>query len=824
MDTQRVTANLFWQVVMDHKHLHTLEYPKILELLAAHTSFSAGRELALKLPVYTSVAEVRQHQEETSEARVLLSTRSDVTLGGARDVRPQLLQAERAAVLLPMELLDIRQTLIQGRTLRRILIRMSDQCPHLAAIAEGIEECEGVIAEIGRCLNDRGEVVDGASLALAQIRSEVEVAHRRLLDRLNRIVTSPETAPYLQEPFVTQRGGRYVIPLNADFKGRIPGIVHDQSASGATLFIEPLFTVELNNRWRELQLEEEREVRRILTWLSRLVGEEAPLIRRTVETLAELDLAFAKARYAEEIRGITPKLIEFPGPLAQARAGKPPRPTTKTQSPVTQHSGSCIRLLRARHPLLDPDRVVPIDLALDDETFILVITGPNTGGKTVALKTVGLLALMAQAGLHIPAAEGSALSVFNGIYADIGDEQSIEQSLSTFSSHLTNIISVLRKASTHSLVLLDELGAGTDPVEGSALARAILAYLHRRRITTLVATHFSELKIYAHNTPGVRNASVEFDLETLSPTYELTIGLPGRSNAFAIARRLGLQWPIIEEAQRMVSPDAMEAEALLAEIRTAREETLAARREAEAAREEVRHLEEELRQRLADIEEERRAILAAAREQGRAELEELRQELGRLRHDWQARTAAAETVEEVRKRLEELEERMAPPPPPIRRLPVPLESLAQGDMVWVERFDEIGQVVGVEGDEVEVQIGRMRARVGPEEIELRRRATDGIGEEIAPPEVKTPEVASPGVELDLRGQTVEEILPILDKYLDNAYLAGLPWVRIIHGKGTGALRHAVRQELAKHPLVTSQRPGDDGEGGEGVTVAELVNR
>nr|NIO70227.1 endonuclease MutS2 [Anaerolineae bacterium] len=488
---------------MDDKYLQTLEFPQILERLSQHVAFSAGRDLALALKPSPDLEEAQRRQRETSEARKLLEVKTDLSLGGARDVRPLLKSASLRATLLPTELLDIRATLISGRTLKRTLTRLAAQFPLLAAKASRIEECAHVVAEIGRCINDRGEVVDAASQALARIRRDLKEAHERLLDKLNRIVASPANASFLQEPLVTQRGGRYVIPLKADFKGRIPGVVHDQSASGATLFIEPLATVELNNRWRELQLEEEREVQRILAALSALVAEEGAFIERTVEVLAELDLAFAKARYANEIRGVEPQLVPFKGSVGDLR---PSGAKGQRAASSVQHPGSTIQLQQARHPLLDPATAVPIDVHLDDNYFILVITGPNTGGKTVSLKTVGLLGLMAQAGLHIPAEEGSALSAFSGIYADIGDEQSIEQNLSTFSSHTTNIINILGKADSHSLVLLDELGAGTDPSEGSALARAILSHLLRQRITTLVATHYPELKVYAHATPGVENA------------------------------------------------------------------------------------------------------------------------------------------------------------------------------------------------------------------------------------------------------------------------------------------------------------------------------
>jgi len=496
---------------MDDKSLEMLEFPRILERLARHTSFSAGRELALALRPSPDPEEVRRRLAETGQARALLSSRSCPSLGGVKDVRPLAKDAQRGIVLSPAQLLDIRDTLQAGKSLRRALLHSARQFPLLAAIAGEIEECPHLIEEIGRCLSERGEVMDKASAALAHIRGQLRDLRGRLLNRLQRIIADPANAPYIQEPLITQRGGRYVIPLKAEFKGRIRGLVHDTSASGATLFIEPMEVVELGNRLRELEVEEEREVRRILAALSQLVARDATLIERTVEALARLDLAFAKARYADEIEGVEPKLI----------------PPSRRVRPL--------RLYRARNPLLDPATVVPIDVPFREDFSALVITGPNTGGKTVTLKTVGLLSAMAQSGLFIPAQEGSTLPIFSGIYADIGEEQSIEQSLSTFSSHMGNIIRILELADEHSLVLLDELGAGTDPVEGSALARAILSHLLKRGITTLVATHYPELKAFAHVTPGVENACVEFDAQTLMPTYELTIGLPGRSNAFAIA-------------------------------------------------------------------------------------------------------------------------------------------------------------------------------------------------------------------------------------------------------------------------------------------------
>jgi len=805
---------------VDAKYLQTLEFPKILERLSQHTAFSAGRDLALALKPSPDLEEAQRSQEETSEARKLLEIKADLSLGGVRDVRPLVKSAGLGATLLPAELLDIRATLISGRTLKRTIARLAARFPLLAARASRIEECGHIVAEIGRCLNERGEVVDTASQTLARIRRDLKEAHERLLDTLNRMVASPTYAPFLQEPLVTQRSGRYVILLKADFKGRIPGIVHDQSASGATLFLEPLATVELNNHWRELQLAEEREVQRILAALSALVAEEGTAIERTVQVLAELDLAFAKARYANEIQGIKPQLVPFKSSVGDLRP---------SGGDSVWHPGSTIRLKKARHPLLDPATVVPIDVYLDDSYFILVITGPNTGGKTVSLKTVGLLSLMAQAGLHIPAGEGSALSVFSGIYADIGDEQSIEQNLSTFSSHTTNIIHILGKADSHSLVLLDELGAGTDPGEGSALARSILSHLLRRRITTLVATHYPELKVYAHATPGVKNASVEFDLETLAPTYELSIGLPGRSNALAIASRLGLPADIIEEARNLVSSGVLETEQLLADIKQAREDTLAALREAEEARDEAQALEKELRTRLNRIEEEKREILNAAREEARQELATLKEEIKLLRANLattallQGRPkgeAPAQPLVQAAERLAELEQTVPPLIPALR--PSSGGPLRVGDIVWVEGLQASGEVIELDGEEAEVQVGRFRVKAHLEELEKRAEG----GELLPTREVPALDIPhpSPGTELNLRGLRVEDTIPRLDRYLNEAYLAGLPSVRIIHGKGTGVLRRVVREQLEGHSLVASYRPADQYEGGDGVTVVELVRR
>ncbi len=809
---------------MNVKHLTTLEFPKVLARLATYASFSAGEEKARTLMPATSLEEARWQLETTSEARALLDVKSDTTLGGAHDVRPLAGVAQRGGVLSPPELLDVRDTLVSAHTLHRTISRLEGQFPHLARIADRIQLCPGIVEEINRCLDERGNVRDDASPELARIRRDTRIAHDRIQDKLRRIIQSPQNLPLLQEPLITQREGRYVIPLKADFRGRIRGVVHDVSASGATIFIEPLAVVELNNAWRELQLAEAQEVNRILGHLSALVAERAAEIEQTVEALAELDLAFSKAKYAEAINATAPELVPF---------HSTPRPSDHSDT----HPGSTVRFLGARHPLLDPQKVVPIDVVLDEETHVLVITGPNTGGKTVSLKTVGLLTLMAQAGLHLPVESGSALSPFEAVYADIGDEQSIEQNLSTFSSHLINIISFIDQADKYSLVLLDELGAGTDPAEGAALARALLDHFRRRGATAFVATHYPELKTYAQLTPGVRNACVEFDSDTLSPTYKLTIGLPGRSNAFAIAQRIGLPQEVVEEARRMVSPDALRAEDMLADIHRLRIQAARARDEAIEARTEAETLARQLRERLEAIEQERREILEQAREEATADLEALRAEVRALRRRLQMTAAPLEAVAAVEEAAGALEARV-PGSEPLERLELPggadgLAGLTEalsvqrpiqpGDTVWVRPLNAEGQVLEISGGEAEVRVGPARARVSTTMLELRSPPSSILTrEEEEDGDFRVSAAPSPGVRLDLRGCTVEEALARLDQHLDAALRAGLPWVHIIHGKGTGALRRAVRAFLADHPLISTFEAGGDGEGGEGVTIAKLA--
>ncbi len=791
-----------------------LEFSKVLERLAAYADFSASAELARNLRPTADLQEALARQATTTEARRLLSVKSEVTIGGARDVRPLAERAARSGVLLPTELLEIKSTLIAARDLYRTLENKRAEYPHLTAIAQPLAPPPGLIEAISRTISERGEVLDSASPKLASLRAEIKVAHERLLSRLQKMLQDPKNAPHLQEAIITLRNGRYVIPLRAESRGRIRAIVHDQSSSGATLFVEPLAVVELNNQWHKLQLAERDEERRILSELSTQIGAHSPAILAIVEALARLDLAFMCAKYAEDLHAAEPVLTAF------RKTGR------------EKHPGSVIVLYQARHPLLDPQTVVPIDVALDEHTYALVITGPNTGGKTVTLKTVGLLALMAQSGLHIPAQSGSTLSIFRSIYADIGDEQSIEQSLSTFSGHITNIVRILRRMDSFSLVLLDELGAGTDPQEGSALARAILGYLMEKRVTSLIATHYPELKAYAHATPGVVNASMEFDLRSLKPTYRLTIGLPGRSNALAIAERLGLPSEILEAARGMINPTDLHAEDLLDEIHRQRELARKARSEADRLRSQAENLRRELAQRLEKIEEERRAILEKARREQEEEIAALRAELDALRRELQRARQPLDALKPLQERLEELQSEAEKPV--VRAVIEPARPLKLGDKVRLRSLQMEGVITALGQSEIEVQMGNLRLRARPDEIE---RPGSPAPEETPPapapaaarpiasarqpagrPAVFTP---SPGMELDLRGQRADEAIEALQRYLESAYLSGMPFVRIIHGKGTGKLRQAVRDFLKQNEWVASWETGMDSEGGEGVTVVHL---
>lgn len=805
---------------MDEKTLHTLEFDKIREKLSSYAAFSASAELARSLHPSSTLQEAKDRQAFTSEARHLLSLESDIGVKGSRDIRPLVNRAAQHGMLEPSELLSVRYTLAAARDLSRTLTEQAETLPLLAQLGEELPPPPGIIEAISRVISERGEVLDNASPKLSSIRSEIKVAHERLISKLNHIITDSNKSKFLQEALITQRNGRYVVPLRAEFKGRINGIIHDQSSSGATIFIEPLVTVELNNQWHELQLAERDEIRRILLELSDLIGAEVYQIRTIVESLARFDLVLMMAKYSEDLDASEPILVEF-------------------EAKQEDHPGSTIVLRHARHPLLDPKTVVPIDIELDEKTFGVVITGPNTGGKTVSLKTVGVLALMAQSGLHIPVQSGSRLSVFSDIFADIGDEQSIEQSLSTFSGHITNITRILKQATSHCLVLLDELGSGTDPQEGSALARALLYHLVKKQITCLIATHYPELKAFAHNTPGLINASMEFDLHTLRPTYNLMIGLPGRSNALAISERLGLPKDIIEEARTMVDPTELRAEDLLNEIHRQNRITRKERHKAEMARSEARRMERQLRERLEQIEDERLDILEKARQSAEEEAEKLERELLDLRKELARARQPLEALKSIEEKVEDIQEEVRMPE--VRRNEKPFEEdhpFRLGEKVLVRSLGMQAVITSISENDFEVQIGNLRVRASAHDIQrpgetrklqtepktpkMRanvRKALENLDESHSvSPSIMHP---SPGMELDLRGQLAEDAISGLQNFIESAYLSGMPFVRVIHGKGTGKLRQVVREALSKNQYIDRWESGVEREGGEGVTVAFL---
>lgn len=797
---------------MDEKTLNTLEFPKIIDRLAEYAAFSASADLARSLKPAASLKEALDRLAHTTEARLLLSLKVDISVGGAHDIRQMAAIARRGGVLSETDLLDISGTLISSRSLARNFDKLSSKVPHLHEIARAFPPPPGIIEAISRCISDRGEVLDNASPKLGSIRSEIKVSHSRLMAKLEHLIGDPRTAPILQESIITQRNGRYVIPLRAEFKGKLKSIVHDQSSSGATLFVEPLAVVELNNRWHELQLEERDEVRRILADLSARVGAEAEAINAIIDALALFDFYLSCAKYADDLRASEPIL-------------KPVSPP-----PDVHHPGTTVKLLKARHPLLDPEKVVPVDVDLDARTYSVVITGPNTGGKTVTLKTIGLMVLMAQSGLHIPAQSGSELSFFDDVFADIGDEQSIEQSLSTFSGHITNIVRILNKARTKTLVLLDELGAGTDPQEGSALARAILLYLVEKRIPCFIATHYPELKALAHATPGVVNASMEFNLKTLQPTYRLTVGIPGRSNALLIAKRLNLPEEILENAKSMVDPTELKSDDLLNEIHFQREVARKARSAADRDRSLANNLRQELSLRLEQIEEERRTVLEMARQEAEGEVSELKKELDALRKKMTHSRQPLAEVEEIQHKVKDIEKKVSRPVERKSSKPSAERPLIQaGRKVKVRSLKMPGVITAVNGDDVEVQVGNLRVRVKAgelttvldESVPLPDKKASQNPQAAASASVETPFKPTPGMELNLRGQRSEDALDILDRYLDEAYMSGMPFVRIIHGKGTGRLRQVIREALKDSVHVKSFEEGGEKEGGEGVTIAHM---
>lgn len=795
---------------MDEKSLQTLEFDKVLARLAALTAFPPSRELALGLRPTTDRDEAVARQRMTAEARRLLRNRPGLGLGGARDVRDAVERAALGGVLEPSELLDIRGTLGAARSLKGNITRLASLAPLLADVARRMDEMQAVMTELDRAIGPRAEVLDTASPVLAQLRREVRIAHDRLTAKMNDLLAGAVARGVAQEPLVTLRDGRYVIPIKADFRGQMRGVVHDTSSSGATVFVEPLAAVELGNRWRELLIDEQREVNRILRSLSEQIGGNSHKMRANIEALAEIDLALARARLGEQMNAVE-------------------LPYDSEEQPWLVAAPAELALVDARHPLLRGD-VVPVSLAVGGAYQVLLITGPNTGGKTVALKTAGLLSLMAASGLPVPAEVGTRIPVYRSVHADIGDEQSIEQSLSTFSSHMRTVIAILDEAGPASLVLLDELGAGTDPTEGAALARAIVEDLRARGTSVIATTHHSELKVYAHSADGVMNASVEFDPETFAPTYHLAVGLPGRSNAIAIARRLGMPQHVIDLAQSQIAPEQIHLERLLEELQRERDEAAGAARRDRLAAREAEEIRAQLARRLDEIESSREEMLAQARDEIAAEVETMRERLreAQRRLRMPVQTIAPEAVDEAKEAVAAAEAQVARlrPRRPRRRVePGPsIDDLQPGDQIWLRGMETPGEALSGAGSrgEVEVSFGALRTRVKADQIVRIVRGQPPSSGRVTVSVNQAP--ARPvGMSIEVRGQRVEEALPKLEQYVEDAFRTGLPFVRIVHGKGTGALRRVVREFLADNPLVASYETAALNEGGEGVTVAHLAH-
>lgn len=788
----------------DERTLRVLDFHIVLEALAECTVTPMGRDRALALRPLAGVEAVRVALEEAAEA-VVLAADGEIPVRGARDLEPLVERAAAGGVLDPPELLDVAQTLAVARGARGFLNARRDRAPRLAGLADLLSLRQDIEAEIAHALDERGRVRDDASPELLRIREQILDVERHLRESLDKVLRDPLTSRYLQDTLVTTRGDRYVLPVKAEHRAQFAGIVHDVSASGATLFMEPLALVPLGNRRRELEAAEREEIARILRRLSGLVGRAAPALRTNGQILGALDLAAAKAALAVRLRASLPEV----------------------------RTDGVLRLERARHPVLvlvrGDDAVVPIDIRLGQEFTTLVVTGPNTGGKTVALKTVGLLTLMAQAGLLIPAAEGSAVAVFDQVHADIGDEQSVQQNLSTFSSHMGAIVGMLGRLQPPALVLLDEIGAGTDPTEGVALARAIIEALHRRGVRTVVTTHYNELKMLASLEPGIENASVEFDAETLQPTFRLRIGLPGRSNALIVAERLGLDREIIETARGHLSPEQAAIEQVLGDLERDRLAAERDRAEAALARQSAEETRRSLVRELEGLRAERRRALAEARRAGEAMVAETRRRLEAVMSEVRAARnefAVRQAREHLRRALEVLPE-VEPaihPGPPVERVEV-------GQTVFVTPLGRTG-VVRAEPDahgQVEVEVGTLRARVSRSSLRQPGTTAGVVAGTAATPRLPAagiaggvPERPMVGLSINVRGHTVDEALAAVDRYLDDATRAGLHQVTVVHGKGTGRLRRALHDFLRGHPHVQQYRLGRRGEGDEGATVITLA--
>lgn len=793
---------------MNQKVYHTLEYYKILDMLAGYASCEETRKRALALTPITDAAEIEHLQQTTSDALSRLYKGSGISFAGIHNVNASLKRLDIGGSLNTTELLHICSLLEVAKRAKAYdrSDRADDKTDSLSPLFSQIEPLSPLLEEIKRCVIGEDEIADDASPALFKIRKSIRGMNDRIHAQLTNLMNNTTTRSYLQDAVITMRDGRYCLPVKAEAKTSVPGMVHDQSSSGSTLFIEPMAVVNLNNELRELFLKEQDEINVILADLSNRVAENANGIRQDYSVLAELDFIFAKAQLAKSYNGV---------------------------APIFNEEGR-IHIRKGRHPLLDAKKVVPIDVRLGEDFRQLIVTGPNTGGKTVSLKTVGLLTLMGQSGLHIPAADRSELAIFHEIFADIGDEQSIEQSLSTFSSHMTNIVKILDQADDRSLCLFDELCAGTDPTEGAALAISILHKLHQYGATTMATTHYSELKVYALSTPGVENACCEFNVETLSPTYRLLIGIPGKSNAFAISSKLGLAANIIDDAKSRLSDKDVDFEDMLANLEASRITIEKEQLEIQKYKAEVESLKKKLTDKNERLDARRDEILRKANEEAvqiLKEAKDLADETIRNFNKYGQGQAPMSKMEKerskVRDKMNKSEKNLSMKKKETVNHKVPKE-LRIGDSVKILSMNLKGTVhtlPNAKGD-LYVQMGILRSLVNINDLVLiDDESTSPIAKKYgggsSSGKIKMSKSASVSTEINLIGMTVDEAIAHLDKYLDDAYIAHLPSVRIVHGKGTGALRSAVHAHLKRQKYVKSFRLGEAGEGDAGVTIAEF---
>lgn len=793
---------------MNEKVLHTLEYNKILDQLTEYAFSADAKSRCQKLRPITDRAQIEQLQQQTSDALSRLFKYGSLSFSGVTDIRDSLKRLEIGGALSAIELLRVCSLLESAKRAKAFARSQEDNVQpddSLTGLFAGIEPLTPLCDEIRRCILSEDEIADDASSTLHSIRRSMRGMNDKIRAQINSMINNTTTRSYLQDTVITMRDGRYCLPVKAEAKSLVPGMIHDQSSTGSTLFIEPMAVVNLNNEYKELQLREQEEIEVILAGLSNLTASYATQLLADYELLTELDFIFARAAFAQTYNGVAPLF----------------------------NDDGRIHIRKGRHPLLDPKKVVPIDVRLGEDFRLLIVTGPNTGGKTVSLKTVGLLTLMGQSGLHIPVSERSELGIFDEVFADIGDEQSIEQSLSTFSSHMVNIIRILEQVNDRSLVLFDELCAGTDPTEGAALAISILSKLHLYGARIMATTHYSELKVYALSTPGVENACCEFDVATLSPTYRLLIGIPGKSNAFAISEKLGLPSDLITDAKGRISKSEGDFEDLIADLEKSRSTIEREQLEINQYKAEIESLKEKLEQKQERLDSSRDKILREANEQAYNILKEAKDVADETIRNFNKYGKAGAPVSEMEKERTKLRGKMdkaAQKMSEQKKSSVPNHNVPKklriGDSVKVISMNLKGTVHSLpnaKGD-LYVQMGILRSLVNINDlILLEEDAAPGTKkfQKTSAGKIKMSKSASVSTEINLIGKTTDEAIPLLDKYLDDAYLAHLPSVRIVHGKGTGALRNAVQAHLKRLKYVKSFHLGEFGEGDAGVTIAEF---